>query len=187
MKRRMNPAAMQWVNKPGMTIVSGDKLIIETEPHTSLNGLIYGSRAAAILELEPMKNFTLDLRADYEFHKNEDECGILLKVSDLYWCKFCLVRRGKSLDLVCTVYRNGYGDRCVREVGDMISHMYFRVQYWNGNVRFCYSFNGDRYSDMRWLHLTTQEITVTPGVYACSPGDSWFDCTFSEMYITDGK
>ena len=98
MKRRINPASMQWVNKPGMTIVNGDKLIIETEPHTSLNGLMFGSRAAAILELEPMKNFTLDLRIDYEFHKNEDECGILLKISDVYWCKFCLDRKDQSLD-----------------------------------------------------------------------------------------
>ena len=35
-----------------------------------------------------------------------------------------------------------------------------------------------------WLTLD-EDDTVAVGIYACSPADSWFDCTFSEMILEE--
>lgn len=186
MKRRINPASLHWTNKPGMSVIRGDKLIVETEPYTSLNSLTYGSRDAASLELDPMAGFTMTLKISYDFRAPEDECGIILKENSAHWCKCCVIcREGSQTDIACTEYEGGYGDRSSREIGAVIDHIYFQVRYWNGNVRFRYSFNGDRFSDFRWLHFTSEGQKVTAGIYACSPGNSWFDCTFSEMELID--
>ncbi len=186
MKRRVHPASMHWMHKPNLSIVSGDKLIIETDPFTSLNALSYGSHEAAGKLLDPMNVFDLSLRVDYSFNAPADECGILVRKDSRHWLKCCVeCRDGNVTDLACTVYSSGYGDRSVREIGDVIRYMYFRVTFWSGNLRIRYSFNGDRYSDLRWLHFVPEGISVTPGIYACSPSDSWFDCTFSEMDLND--
>ena len=186
MRRRIHPASMAWLHKPNMSVVSGDRLIIETEPFTSLHSLSYGSHEAAGKIMEPAGQFEMTVRIDYSFKSPADECGIFIRRDVSHWCKCCVeCRDGNVTDLACTVYRDGCGDRSVREIGDVIRHMYFRVICWNGNLRIRYSFNGDVYSDLRWLHFASGEDPVSVGIYACSPGDSWFDCTFSEMELND--
>ncbi len=186
MKTRIHPAAMAWLHKPNMSVVSGDRLIIETEPYTSLHALSYGSHEAAGKIMGPLRHYEMKLRIDYSFNSPADECGIFIRKDTSQWCKCCVeCRDGNVTDIACTVYRNGYGDRSVREIGDVIRHMYFKVIYWSGNLRIRYSFNGDVFSDLRWLHFTSEEDAVSFGIYACSPGNSCFDCTFSEMELND--
>ena len=38
---------------------------------------------------------------------------------------------------------------------------------------------------MRRLHFASGKEAVAAGVYACSPGDSYFDCTFSKMQLRE--
>jgi regulation of enolase protein 1 (concanavalin A-like superfamily) len=183
MPERIDPSSLQWLRKPSMYMLDGDRLVLETEPHTSFHSLNFDSTNAFGMLVEPGSSFCFTVRADFRFQGAEDECGVLLKRTNTRWAKAGIECRGDTSDLFCTVYSGGYGDRSCRQVGSGIRWMYFRLLYWSGNARFQYSFNGERYSDMRWLHFAPGAEPVVAGIYACSGGDSYFDCTFSDMQI----
>ncbi|MBQ9327414.1 MAG: DUF1349 domain-containing protein [Solobacterium sp.] len=185
MNREIDPSQLTWIRQPAMYVLEPDRIVLETEPYTSFHSLSFDNTNAFGLTLPPANNFSFTARVDYRFRGVEDECGILLRLDNTHWAKAGIECRGSSLDLSCTVYADGYGDRSCREIGDGIRWMYFRVLYWNGNVRFQYSFNGERYTDMRWFHFGPGETPVSAGMYACSGADSSFDCTFSRMNIVE--
>ena len=185
-KRRLNPGQLRWTHKPKFYVISADRLVLETEPHTSMTGVLGVSDSVAGMCLPPADRFSLTLRLDYEFRGPQDECGIYLRRHSGHWCKCSIENLGSdTVDLACTMYENGYADRSMREIGSLISHLYFRLIFWDGEARFQYSFNGDRSSEMRSLHFADSGEPVTVGLYACSPGGSFFDCTFSKMEYSD--
>lgn len=181
----LDPSAMHWMRKPSMYMIEPDRIVIETEPHTSFHALSYDSTDAFGLMLDPLSSFGFTVRTDFRFRGPEDECGIVLRRDNEHWAKAGIECRPESLDLACTVYSKGYGDRSCREISSGIRWMYLRVLFWNGNARFQFSFNGEKFSDMRWLHFASGKESVTAGIYACSPGDSFFDCTFSAMRLRE--
>ncbi len=181
----IDPSKLQWFHKPELFLIDGNKLVMETAPFTSFHSLSFDSTSAPGMLLEPNKMFCFTARIDYGFHETEDECGILLKRNNTHWAKAGVESRPDALDLFCSVYTSGYADRSFREIGSGIRWMYFRILYWHGNARFQYSFNGSRYTDMRWLHFAPGSEPVQAGIYACSGKDSCFDCTFSEMQMRE--
>ena len=183
MSEWLDPSSLHWMRMPSMYMFKENRLVLETEPYTSFHSLSFDSTNAYGMLLDPQVNFGFTVRVDYGFRGIEDECGVLLKRNNLHWAKAGIEAKQDSLDLACTVYSHGYGDRSCRELGNGIRWMYLRVLFWNGNARFQYSFNGEKYSDMRWLHFASSAEPVIAGVYACSPGNSYFDCEFSEMKL----
>jgi len=181
----ISPYDMQWFRKPAMYTMDSEKLTIETEPQTSFHALAYDSTEAFGMIYPGKTSFVFSARMDYAFRGVKDECGLILKRDNTHWAKVSVENREDGLDLTCTVYADGYGDRSCREVSEGIRWIYFKILYWNGNVRFQYSFNGDKFSDMRWLHIADSDETPSPGIYACSPGSSWYDCTFSDIRMRD--
>ncbi|NCB33443.1 MAG: DUF1349 domain-containing protein [Erysipelotrichia bacterium] len=187
-RRRLNPGTMCWTHKPRFYVINADRLVIETEPHTSMTGELGGSESASGMALPPADGFSLTLRMDYEFHGSQDECGIYLKRQSGRWCKFSIENIGSdTMDIACTMYENGYADRSIREIGSLIHSMYLRIIYWGGEARFLYSFNGDRFVEMRSLHFADCGEPAIAGLYACSPGSTFFDCTFSRMEYSEQK
>ncbi len=174
---------MHWMRKPEYYLLQNGKLIIETDPFTSFHALSFDSTRTCGLMSDLMDSFCFTVRVDYKMLKDADECGIVIRKPKGKWAKAGLENRMDHFDLACTVYGDGFGDRSCRQVGSGIQWLYFRVLYWNGNARFQYSFNGEKYSDMRWLHLASSKELVEVGIYACSPGDTGFDCTFSNMQL----
>jgi len=186
MKKRLNPDHLQWRHRPGLYAIQGDRLIIETDPHTMIAGEADTPESAARMALPISDCFEASLRLDYEFTGVQDECGILLRSSEDHWCSCSVTNRGSDyIDLTIVEFESGYADRSVRQIGSGIHHIYFRVYWWNGNIRFQFSFNGDRYSDLRSFHFAKAGEPIAASIYACSPGSNCFDCTFSEMEFSE--
>ncbi|MBR4456758.1 MAG: DUF1349 domain-containing protein [Solobacterium sp.] len=183
MKNHVDPSTLHWFRRPNMFLLGEDHVVIETEANTSFHSLAFDSTNAHGMVLDPMCNFGFTVRVDYRFSAPEDECGVLLKRHNNHWAKAGIECRTDELDLACTLYSKGYGDRSCRQISDGIRWMYFRILYWNGNARFQYSFNGGKFSDMRWFHFGPGNEPVTAGIYACSGKDAYFDCTFSQFKV----
>ena len=73
------------------------------------------------------------------------------------------------------------------DIGGAIRRMHYRIWYRGGAVRVQYSFGGKRWSDFREFQLTHPERKLKIGLYACSPGNSYFDCTFSGMTLEEDE
>lgn len=183
MNGEISPRELTWFRKPELYILEDDRLVLETQPYTSFHSHSYDSTDACGMILPQMECFSFSTKIDYQFTHLDEECGLFLKRNNTHWAKAGVECRKEFLDLSCTVYEDGYGDRSCRQLGAGIRWLYLRILYWNGNVRFQYSFHGEVYSDMRWLHFADSSVSVQAGIYACSPGDSSFDCTFSKMKL----
>ena len=185
-EKKFNLNELKWVHEPKRAVVNENQLILETEPHTSLN-MLGGSAEAVELEMIPNGNFHFSIRCDFRYKKPLDQCGIVLYDGNgrKLICG-CEKRDGEVSKIVVRVNHLDGTDRSEREIGSTIQWLYYRVWVRGGIVRVQYSFNGKRYSDLREFVVNQDVIKI--GVYACSPNDSYFDCIFSEAVLDeDGK
>lgn len=185
MANYLDTREMTWFREPPLFTEKENELVIETQPHTSFHALAYDMTNAFGKITKPMQSFSFTVKVSFSFAREEDECGILIKKDNLHWAKAGVEYRNGNLDLSTTLYQNGYGDHSCREIGGGIQWIYFRVIYWNGNVRVQYSFQGEKFSDMRWFHIAGSQDEVVAGIYACSPGNGYYDCTFSDMQLIE--
>lgn len=174
---------LKWIHKPERYILKEHQVILETEPFTYLSGQGHGAEAAE-LALNPKESFRFTVRVDFDFQKPFDQCGILLYSKKRKIAVCCTKLHTEAVDeLECVVFHEGRGDRSVRSIGTAIHWLYYRVWYRRGHVRIQYSFNGSIYSDAREFRLPESVRKISAGIYACSPGDSSFNCTFSQMKL----
>ena len=184
--KRIDPRQLEWICKPKLFVQSADKVVLETEPFTDLKPA--GRSAEAVeLSLDTHGSFCFVIRSDFEFSGLFDQCGIIIYVGNERKAVCGTEYRDlETSSLNCIVYHDEKGDISKREIGSRISTMFYRVWYRGGAVRIQYSFTGSRYSDLRVFWIDPEEKnTVSLGIYACSPGNSWFDCTFSGMTLDE--
>ena len=185
MKKRLDPREMEWICEPKLYITGSDRIVIETEPYTDI--LPAGNSAEAIeLNIAPKGSFCFEVRVDFEFHGLLDQCGISLyqgKERKAQCGTVCHNREAMRLQTV--IYHDDGGDLAGLSISSGIRWMYYRVWYRSGTVRFQYSYNGDRYTEFRNFRVEEGGEPLRIGIYACSPGNSWFDCTFSKMTLEE--
>ncbi|MCR5795450.1 MAG: DUF1349 domain-containing protein [Solobacterium sp.] len=184
MKRRIDPGKLQWITKPELYITNSDRILIETEPFSEL--IPAGSSAEAIeLSLSPKGSFCFTIRTEYEYRRPFDQCGITVYAQNERIAVAGTEYRDREMQcLKCIVFHDGRGDQSGRDISSGIRKMYYRIWYRAGALRIQYSFTGSRYSDLREFWAGTEK-KISIGIYACSPGDSWFDCTFCEMMLDE--
>ena len=183
MEKKLNLKELKWVHQPDRFVVREDKIIIETEPHTSLT-LLGGSEEGVVMELVPTGNFHFSIRCDFQYKNTLDQCGIVLY--DQHGRKLivgCEMMDGEVSKIVVRVNHMDGTDRSEREIGSGIQWLYYRIWLRGGIVRVQYSFNGKRYSDLREFVIGNDEVKL--GIYACSPRNSSFDCIFSEAILDE--
>lgn len=185
MLKRIDPRQLTWVCQPKLYILSSDKLLIETEPFTELKP--QGNSAEAVeMSIMPKGSFCFSARVDFNYHNSFDQCGFILYEGENR--KMVIgteYHNDEKMKLRCIVYHGGTGDISVRDVGSAITRMFYRIWYRGGAVRIQYSFSGKRWSDFREFRLNHPERKLKIGIYACSPGNSFFDCTFSGMTLEE--
>lgn len=187
MLKRIDPRQLTWICRPELYILSSDKLLIETEPFTELKPM-GGSAEAVEMSIMPTGSFHFTGRVDFEYHHTADQCGLILYEGDQR--KMVIGTEYHSYEIMklrCIVYHGGIGDHSSRDIGGAIRRMHYRIWYRGGAVRVQYSFSGKRWSDFREFQLTHPERKLKIGLYACSPGNSYFDCTFSGMTLEEDE
>ena len=176
---------MEWLCRPNLFILNSDRVVIETEPFTDI--VPAGGSAEAIeLSAAPKGSFCFEVRVDFVFHGLFDQCGISLYQGDSRRALCGTVfHNGETMRLQTIVYHEDGGDLAGLDIGSGIRWMYYRLWYRSGEVRFQYSYHGGRWTDFRKFRVDLEGEALRIGIYACSPGNSWFDCTFSKMTLDE--
>ena len=185
MRKRIDPRSLTWVCAPQLYILSSDKIVVETEPHTDLKPA-GGSAEAVELSVIPNGNFCFSARVEFEYRDAFDQCGLILYEDERRKMIIGTQYRDKeNLQLHTIVFHGTEGDRSVRDIGSAIRKMHYRIWYRSRTVRVQYSFTGRRWSDFREFRLKENHGNLRLGIYACSPGNSYFDCTFSGLTLEE--
>ncbi|MCF0109717.1 MAG: DUF1349 domain-containing protein [Erysipelotrichaceae bacterium] len=187
MKRKVDMKEMRWVNPPHHYVVKKNCVIMETDPYTNLWAQTYWkitqqNAHAFVFDIED--EFTFTMRMDFRFNEHYDQAGMIIWANDDNWFKIGMEYVDKEHSyLGTTVTYHGFSDYSSREIASGMSSMYFRLSHRDEDFKVENSFDGVRFRQMRMFHLKNRTGKFSVGIYACSPLDSSFDVTFSEMTL----
>lgn len=189
---KLNTDLLEWTREPENYAVAENSVEIITQPHTDLWQRTYyhfRNDNAPLLQMETdEKYFSFAVKTEFDSNHRFDQSGIVMYLDSDNWIKASIEYEDDKIQRLGTVVtNNGYSDWSSTDIDASIKSMWFRLSR-RGND-FCVenSLDGVTYNQMRICHMFEANETVSFGIYACSPEESSFKATFTNMEITDCK
>lgn len=185
---------MEWVREPKEWTATEKGVEVMTEPHTDLwqrTYYLFRNDNAPCLQLacsEPFFSFTV--KTTFESKVRFDQSGVVLYLDSDNWLKASIEYENDEFQrLGSVVTNNGYSDWATVDVNASYKSVWFRLSRREDDFCLENSFDGVNFKQMRICHMfgVGKDAEVHFGVYACSPEDSSFKATFSEMELTECK
>lgn len=179
-----------WTRLPRDYIIEEDRIQIVTAPHTDLWQRTYyhfRNDNAPVLQLETEeKFFSFTVRTAFESHHRFDQCGVVMYLDSENWLKASIEYENEEFQHLGSVVTNlGYSDWATTAIDASIKSMWYRLSRREDDYCLECSEDGVTFSQMRVCHMHKGGGKIRFGVYACSPEDSSFRATFTDMAITE--
>ncbi|WP_087112914.1 DUF1349 domain-containing protein [Parendozoicomonas haliclonae] len=191
-----------WIYQPQESVVTDNQVVIKTEPGTDFwQRSYYGFRNdnAPALLLESDDNFTFTAVVEFDYQSQFDQCGLIIYLDNDNWFKASIEYENPDYSRLGSVVTNrGYSDWATADI-ELPEKIWYRLSRRGPDFLIEYSLDGDVFRQMRIFHLhllgeTSQAMgkanpplpatgAVRFGVYACSPLESSFTATFSQMTL----
>ena len=169
-----------------------DKVEIITKPHTDLWQRTYyhfRNDNAPVFQMETdEKYFSFIVKTAFESKHRFDQCGVVMYLDSENWLKGSIEYENEQFQhLGSVVTNNGYSDWATTAIDASIKSMWYRFSRRGDDYRIECSTDGVNFSQMRICHMWHGGGTIRFGIYACSPEDSSFKATFTNMAMTECK
>ncbi len=189
---KVNTKKTAWTSAPKAYTVLEDKVEIITDPFTDLWQRTYyhfRNDNAPVLQMETeQRYFSFVVRTDFESKHRFDQCGVVMYLDSDNWLKASIEYENQSFQhLGSVVTNNGYSDWATTEIEADIKSMWYRFSRREDDYRIECSTDGKTFKQMRICHMANANGAVRFGIYACSPEDSSFKATFTDMELTECK
>ena len=183
---------LQWTREPADYTISADKIEIVTNPHTDLWQRTYyhfRNDNAPVLQMETEeKFFSFTVKTQFQSKRRFDQCGVVMYLDSDNWLKGSIEYENEKFQhLGSVVTNNGYSDWATTEMPADIKSMWYRFSRREDDYCLACSEDGITFKQMRVCHMWNANGTIRFGIYACSPEDSSFKATFTDMEITECK
>ncbi len=181
---------LEWTREPNDYVITEDKVEITTKPHTDLWQRTYyhfRNDNAPVLQMETKeKFFSFSVKTDFDSKKRFDQCGVVVYLDRDNWIKGSIEFENEHFQhLGSVVTNNGYSDWATTEIPANIKSMWYRISRREDDFCIACSSDGKTYQQMRICHMFNAKNIIKFGIYACSPEDSTFKATFTNMEITE--
>lgn len=183
----------KWIREPKSYIINNDKIEIITKPHTDLWQRTYyhfQNDNAPVFQMKTNeKYFSFVVKTDFnESHHRFDQCGIVMYLDSENWLKASVEYENNEFQhLGSVVTNNGYSDWATTAIRADVKSMWYRFSRREDDYCIECSDDGVHFSQMRICHMHKGNGEIQFGIYACSPEDSSFKATFTNMKLTDCK
>ncbi len=182
----------KWTREPADFLISDGKIEIVTNPHTDLWQRTYyhfRNDNAPVFQTETEeKFFSFVVKTEFDSKHRFDQCGIVMYLDSENWLKGSIEYENESFQhLGSVVTNNGYSDWATTEIDTDIKSMWYRFSRREDDYCIECSQDGVRFKQMRICHMWNGGGKIRFGIYACSPENSSFKATFTNMEITDCK
>ena len=186
---KLDTQTMKWTRAPKNFTITPDKVEIITEPHTDLWQRTYyhfrNDNAPVLQVSTDEKYFSFIVKTEFESKHRFDQCGVVMYLDSENWLKGSIEYTDESSQLLGSVATNmGYSDWATTAIDASIKSMWYRFSRREDDYCIECSADGINYSQMRICHMWNAADTIQFGIYACSPEDSSFKATFTNMEIT---
>ena len=187
---KVNTQKMEWIRAPGQYSVSEDRVEIITEPHTDLWQRTYyhfRNDNAPVLQMETEeKYFSFVVKTCFESKNRFDQCGVVMYLDSENWLKGSIeYENDRFQHLGSVVTNNGYSDWATTQIDASIKSMWYRFSRREADYCIECSEDGITFRQMRICHMWNGGGKIRIGIYACSPEDSSFKATFTNMELTE--
>lgn len=181
-----------WTREPDDYKTLDDRIEIITEPHTDLWQRTYyhfRNDNAPLFQAETNERyFSFTVKTYFESKQRFDQCGIVMYLDSENWLKASVEYENDNFQhLGSVVTNNGYSDWATTEIDASINTMWYRFSRREDDYCIECSEDGIVFKQIRICHMFNGNGKINFGIYACSPEDSSFKATFTDMEITDCK
>lgn len=181
---------LEWTRKPEYFTISSDKIVIVTEPHTDLWQRTYyhfRNDNAPVLQMRTEeKYFSFVVKTEFESKHRFDQCGVVIYLDNENWLKGSVEYENESFQhLGSVVTNNGYSDWATTEIDASVKSIWYRLSRREDDFCIESSVDGKIFRQMRICHMWKAKDVICFGIYACSPENSSFKATFSNMKMTE--
>ena len=179
----------QWTRLPKDFSVQEDRVEIITNPHTDLWQRTYyhfRNDNAPVFQMETLeKFFSFTVKTEYASHHRFDQCGVVMYLDSENWLKASVEYENEKFQHLGSVVTNlGYSDWATTAIDAAVKTMWYRFSRREDDYCIECSRDGEHFSQMRICHMHKGGGAVRFGIYACSPEDSSFKATFTNMEMT---
>lgn len=183
---------LKWIREPKSYSINKDKIEIITKPNTDLWQRTYyhfRNDNAPVFQMETSeKYFSFIVKTEFESKHRFDQCGIVMYLDSENWLKASVEYENEDFQhLGSVVTNNGYSDWATTSIDASIKSMWYRFNRREDDYCIECSVDGINYNQMRICHMSKGADAIQFGIYACSPEDSSFKATFTNMEITECK
>ena len=183
---------LKWTREPKETSIQEDRITIITEPGTDLwQRTYYGFQNdnAPLLQLTTAEAyFSFVVKTEFASKRRFDQCGIIMYLDSENWLKASIEYENDSFQRLGSVVTNhGYSDWATTDISAEIKSMWYRLSRRESDYCIECSVDGEHFKQMRICHMQEGAGEIRFGIYACSPEDSSFQASFSNMEITECK
>ena len=183
---------LQWTREPENYRISPEKIEITTKPGTDLWQRTYyhfRNDNAPVLQMKTSEPFfSFVVKTEFASHHRFDQCGVVVYLDSENWIKGSVEYENEQFQHLGSVVTNhGYSDWATTEIDASIKTMWYRLSRREDDFRIECSEDGEVYRQIRICHLAEGKGEIAFGIYACSPEDSSFLATFTDMELTECK
>lgn len=187
-----NTHAMKWTRLPKDYAITNDKIEIITAPHTDLWQRTYyhfrNDNAPVLQMTTDEKFFSFVVKTEFESKHRFDQCGVVMYLNSENWLKASIEYENEAFQHLGSVVTNhGYSDWATTAIDASVKTMWYRLSRREDDFCIECSTDGENFSQMRVCHMWDAAGEIAFGIYACSPEDSSFKATFTQMDVTDCK
>ena len=189
---KFDVSKLEWTREPASCSIAEDKVEIITAPHTDLWQWTYyhfRNDNAPVLQMKTKeKYFTFVVKTEFDSHHRFDQCGVVVYLDSENWLKASIEYENEEFQHLGSVVTNrGFSDWATTEIPGDVRSMWYRLSRRADDFRIECSDDGIHFRQMRVCHLYAATGEVSFGIYACSPEDSSFKATFTNMEMTECK
>ncbi len=175
-----------WVHEPKVSTIEDNKIVINTESKTDFwQRTYYGfqnDNAPALMLKTTEQYFSFLVKTEFDSKHRFDQCGVIIYQNSDNWIKASIEYENEEFQRLGSVVTNlGYSDWATTDIPTSQTFMYYRLSRRESDFCIENSLDGLKYKQMRMAHLFEGEDEIQIGVYACSPEDSSFKATFTDM------
>ena len=187
---KVNIHEMKWTREPKNYKIYDDKAEIITDPHTDLWQRTYyhfrNDNAPALQMSTDKKYFSFIVKTEFESKNRFDQCGVVMYLDSENWLKASVEYENERFQHLGSVATNmGYSDWATTAIDASVKSMWYRFSRREDDYSIECSADCVNYSQMRICHMLRANETIQFGIYACSPENSSFKATFTNLEITD--
>ena len=182
----------EWTRMPKSYKIESGKIEIITNPHTDLWQRTYyhfRNDNAPVLQIKTReKFFSFVVKTNFESKRRFDQCGVIVYLNSENWLKASVEYENEEFQHLGSVVTNhGYSDWATTAIDAKIKTVWYRLSRREDDFCIECSMDGVHFSQMRICHMHEATDEISFGVYACSPEDSSFKATFTDMDVTECK